>query len=65
LTVMLGLGIGTPSGTACSTSTSVNTPSGTTPQVTGTYAAGLYCANVADIGNLFAPATVDVTIAHP
>jgi hypothetical protein len=64
-TVMLGLGIGTPSGKVCATATTINTASGTTPQVTGTYAPGLYCANVADVGNLEAPATFDVSIAHP
>ncbi len=64
-TVMLGLGIGAPSGTTCTTSTTTNTASGTAVQVTGAYEAGVYCANVSDIGNLFAPANFDVTIAHP
>lgn len=64
-TVWLGLGIGTPSGEDCSTSSTTNTPAGSSPQVTGTYAPGIYCAKVLDIGNLFAPATFAVTIAHP
>ncbi len=64
-TVMLGVGIGSPNGTTCSTSTTTNTASGTAVQVTGAYEAGVYCAKVSDIGNLFAPATFDVTVAHP
>jgi hypothetical protein len=64
-TVMLGLAIGTPSGTSCTTSTTTNTAAGTTAQVTGSYEIGVYCAKVSDIGNLFAPATFDVAIAHP
>lgn len=61
----LGIGIGTPSGEDCSTTSSVNTQSGTTAQVTGTYAPAIYCAKVYDIGNLVAPASFAITIAHP
>jgi hypothetical protein len=64
-TVWMGLGIGTPSGEDCTTTSTVNTAAGSTAQVSGTYAPGIYCAKVLDIGNLFAPATVAVTIAHP
>jgi hypothetical protein len=64
-TVMLGLGLGQPSGTDCATTPTVNTAAGTTPQVTGLYAAGVYCAKVSDIGNLFGPASFDVTVAYP
>jgi hypothetical protein len=64
-TAWLGLGIGAPSGEDCSTTSTVNTAPGTTAQITGTYAPGIYCARVLDIGNLFAPATFAVTIAHP
>lgn len=63
--VWIGLGVGTPDGTDCSTTTSVNTQSGSTPQVTSTLAAGTYCARVYDIGNLAAAAPFSVTIAHP
>src|SRR5262249_38555773 len=63
--VMLSLGIGTPSGTSCTTSSTVNAAAGSTPQLTGSYDTGVYCANVSDIGNLFAPASFTVTIAHP
>jgi hypothetical protein len=64
-TVMLGLGIGQPSGTDCVTTTNINTAAGSSAQVTGAYSAGVYCAKVSDIGNLYAPASFNVTIAYP
>ena len=65
-TVQLGLGIGQPSGIDCSTT--VQEVEGTTaaaPQVTGTFGPGLFCARVYDVGNLIAPATFNITVAHP
>lgn len=64
-TVTLGLGIGIPSGEGCSTSSTVNTKAGTTAQITGAYNPGVYCAEVFDVGNLFAPANFNVAIAYP
>lgn len=64
-TVMLGIGLGTPSGEDCVTTGSVTTASGTAVHVTQVLNPGVYCARVHDIGNLFAPATVNVTIAYP
>jgi len=64
-TVMLGLGLGQPSGTECVTTSTVNTAAGSAVQLTGAYNAGVYCARVFDIGNLFAPASFNVTIAYP
>jgi hypothetical protein len=65
-TVMLGLGVGAPSGTACVVSgTTTNAAAGTTAQLTGTYGPGVECVNVSDIGNLYAPATFNVTITYP
>jgi hypothetical protein len=64
-TVWLGLGIGTPSAEDCATASTVNTPPTSAAQITGTYTPGIYCVKVSDIGNLFAPATFRVTIAHP
>lgn len=64
-TVWLGLGIGTPNGEDCSTSATVNTQAGSSVQLTGTYAPGVYCVRVWDIGNLVALAAFNVTIAHP
>ena len=68
-TVWLGLGIGTPSGEDCPASSTINTASttttGSTVHLTGTYAPGVYCVRVWDIGNLVAMAAFNVTIAHP
>ena len=64
-TVQVGLGLGQPSGTDCTTTTSLTTAAGSTPQITGTYAPGVYCVRVADVGNLFAPANFNIGIAHP
>lgn len=64
-TVWLGLGIGTPSGEDCATTATTNTGAGTATQLTGTYAPGVYCVRVWDIGNLLAVAAFNVTIAHP
>jgi hypothetical protein len=64
-TVWLGLGIGTPSGEDCSTTATINTAAGTAVHLTGTYAPGVYCVRVWDIGNLVAVAAFNVTIAHP
>jgi len=64
--VQLGLGIGQPSGTDCATT--VTATAGSTfaaPQATGTFGPGLFCVRVFDVGNLFAPATFAITIAHP
>jgi hypothetical protein len=63
--VWLGLGIGTPAGEDCSTTTSLNTQAGSGAQISGTYAPGIYCARVYDIGNLIAPARFAITIEHP
>ena len=64
-TVWLGVGIGTPSGEDCSTASTVNTAAGSAVHLTGTYAPGVYCVRVWDIGNLAAVAAFNVTIAHP
>ncbi|MGQ0732982.1 MAG: hypothetical protein ACT4QD_04920 [Acidobacteriota bacterium] len=64
-TVWLGMGLGTPSGEDCATTTNVNVPPGTAPQLTGNYNPGVYCVRVFDIGNLFAAANFTVVISHP
>ncbi len=63
--VQMGLTLGRPDGTNCATLTNMNTQAGTTPQVSGIYEAGVFCAKIADVGNLTAPAQFDITIAHP
>jgi hypothetical protein len=64
-TVWLGLGIGTPNGEDCSATATINTAAGAAVHLTGTYAPGVYCVRVWDIGNLVAVAAFNVTIAHP
>ena len=64
-TLQLTLGIGSPAGTDCTTTQTLNTGAGSTAQITLTEAPGVYCARVADIGNLFAAAAFTVNIDHP
>ena len=65
-TVQLGLGIGQPAGTDCTTSVTATAGSQfAAPQATGTFGPGLFCVRVFDVGNLAAPATFAITIAHP
>lgn len=64
-TVTLTLGFGVPAGTSCTLATTTSAQAGSTAQITGTYPAGVYCVLLADAGNLIAPATFAVTIAHP
>ena len=63
-TVQVRLGLGTPDDTGC-TPTTFQVVSTTAPVVSTTEAPGSYCANMTDVGNLFAAATFTVTIAHP
>jgi hypothetical protein len=69
-TIWMGVGIGTPSASACgliSNSTSTVTPAGVAaPQLTGTLAPGTYCVQVYDVGNLSpgGAVTYSVTVAH-
>jgi hypothetical protein len=65
-TVQVGLGIGQPSGADCATTTAATVSSSSAaPHATGTFGPGAFCVRVYDVGNLFAPATFRVTIAHP
>src|SRR5215471_5488662 len=65
-TVQLGLGVGQPSGIDCSATTNVTAGvTAAAPQTTGTFGPGLFCVRVYDVGNLFAPANFNITIAHP
>jgi hypothetical protein len=64
-TVQLGLALGRPSGTGCTTGSTVNTAAGAAAQLTGTFDPGVFCAKVFDIGNLVGPTRFGVTIAHP
>jgi hypothetical protein len=59
------LGIGTPVATRCDLQSSVRAAAGTSAQISGTVAAGVYCARVADGGTLTGPVTFAVNIARP
>ena len=63
--VWVGLGIGVPDGTDCSTTTSLNTQAGLGPHVTSTLEAGIYCARIFDVGNLAASTPFAALINHP
>jgi hypothetical protein len=63
--VWVGVGLGVPDGTDCSTTTSLNTQAGSGPHISTTLDVGTYCARIYDIGNLAAAAPFAVTIAHP
>jgi hypothetical protein len=63
----VGLGIGTPQGTAsCQLATaSQSTTAGSSPQLTAKESVGTYCVSVFDSGSLTAATTFAVTVAHP
>lgn len=66
-TIFMGLGVGAPQNGTCAlfTGGSVSTPAGAIPQLVGTAGAGQYCVAVFDVGNIAAPITYTVTVAHP
>ena len=65
-TIQLGLGIGQPSGPDCAaTVTATAASTFAAPQATGVFGPGTFCVRVFDVGNLAAPATFAITIAHP
>ena len=64
-TVTLGMGLGTPVAETCSTTSSISTPAGSGPQLTGTYNPGVYCVIIRDVGNLFSAARFSITVAYP
>jgi predicted dienelactone hydrolase len=62
--LMLNVGIGRPAGTTCTASLSVAAAPGDTPQVTGSYGPGVFCAVISDSGMLTAPVRIDAAVAH-
>lgn len=64
-TVTVGMGLGTPIAETCSTISSISTPAGTGPQLTGAYNPGVYCVIVWDLGNLFSAARFSIKVAYP
>jgi hypothetical protein len=62
---VMGLGVGTPSGTECSVTNSVTTAPGLTAQLVNSLTAATYCAKIYDLGALAAPVDFTVRIVHP
>ena len=60
----LGMGVGRPGATGCTTTNTVAATPSDTAQLTGTYGPGIYCVRVYDTGALTGPITVAVTVAH-
>ena len=65
-TLYMGIGVGTPSASACAllTNGSVVAPAGLTAQLSGTISAGTYCVSVFDVGNQTVPVSYAVTVTH-
>jgi len=62
----LGLGLGRPEGTGCTTSSTVTVATdAAAPQLTGTYAPGVYCVRVWDAGNFSTGVRLSIVVAHP
>lgn len=61
----VGLGLGLPRGTDCTTSTVSAIGAGTDPQLRNTLDPGIYCVRVSDAGTLTEPVSFTVRIAHP
>ena len=61
----LGLAVGVPLEKGCTIGTPTSAQAGSSPQVTGSYDAGVLCASVSDLGELAAPAVVSLVIDHP
>jgi hypothetical protein len=65
--VVMGLGIGTPSGSSCtlmSNSFTTAQPSSTVV-LSGTVAAGTYCIQLTDVTNQLGPVAYAVVVSHP
>jgi hypothetical protein len=63
-TITVGLGIGNPSGTTCTlTSTNETTKMGSV--LSGTIAVGAYCIQIYDIGNIQGSDDYTITLVHP
>ncbi len=66
-TIMMGLGLGSPTDTTCTlyASATTNTAAGTSPQLSGTLTSGgPICVEVFDIGNQASEVTYSVTVIH-
>jgi hypothetical protein len=68
-TAEVSVGIGIPTGLACSLTlgdgTTATTTAGSTPQISGTVLPGTFCVVVFDLGKLTEAVDYTVTVAHP
>lgn len=60
----IGLGLGRPSGTGCTATSTITTAPGDAAQLTGTNGPGVYCVRVYDAGTLPGKIAVTVTVTH-
>jgi hypothetical protein len=65
VSVVMGLGVGTPSGTDCAVSNSVTTAPGLNAQLVNSLTASTYCAKIYDLGALTNTVNFAVRIVHP
>lgn len=65
-TIVMGLAIGTPNGTACAplAGASIMVAAGS-PPLMGEVSGGTLCVEVYDVGNETAPITYSLTVSHP
>jgi hypothetical protein len=60
----VNVGIGVPAGTGCPVTTSLDISPALIAQVTSTLTPGIYCVNIADIGNLASSVNFAIRITH-
>ena len=63
--IPVSIGVGVPEGEGCNTTTTMVVGPALTSQISAQYTPGVYCANVADVGNLKSPVSFAVRIVHP
>jgi hypothetical protein len=62
---IVGLGFGTPAGTDCSLTTSLNTGAGLVAQINSGSSMGTFCVEIFDVGKLDRPVDFVIRIVHP
>ena len=60
----VSLGVGVPAGIGCPVTTAVSVGPALTSQIATTLTPGIYCVNIADIGNLRAAVNFAIRIVH-
>ncbi|HEY7170764.1 MAG TPA: hypothetical protein VH417_07950 [Vicinamibacterales bacterium] len=65
--VVMGIGIGTPSGSSCTLMTNAFTTAQPSSAValSGTVTAGTYCVQVSDVTNQLGPVSYAIVVSHP